>query len=128
AVVGDAEGVQGVFGKDVLAREAGRPGAQRVEGVLVHAVVGQQDDVDGGQGRVRGDAPGRFGAVHDGHLDVDESDIGQQLPDERQAFLAVGGLGHHLDVVLEVEQRTETAADERLVIDQDNPDHEAPSV
>src|SRR5690606_24568048 len=73
---GDADGVQEVLRKDVLDQETGRSGAQRVEDVLVHAVVGQHDDVDGGQGRVRGDAPGRFDAVHDGHLDVDESDIG----------------------------------------------------
>ena len=34
------------------------------------------------------------------------------------ASRAVGGLGHHLDVVLDVEQRAEPAADQRLVVDQ----------
>lgn len=125
---GDAYGVQEVLRQDVLDQETGGAGAQRVEDVLVHAVVGQHDDVYVGQGRVRGDAPGRLDAVHDGHLDVDESDVGQPLLGEREALLAVGGLGHHLDVVLEVEQRAEAAADERLVIDQQDPDHEAPFV
>lgn len=81
-----------------------------------------------GQGRVSGDAPGRLDAVHDGHLDVDEGDVGQPLLEECEALLTVGGLGDHLDVVLEVEQRAEAAADEWLVVDQQDPDHEAPVV
>ena len=42
---------------------------------------------------------------------------------QRHAFAAVGGLGHHLDVVLGVEERAEPAADERLVVDQQDTDH-----
>ncbi|MFJ8017297.1 hypothetical protein [Streptomyces sp. NPDC096339] len=38
---------------------------------------------------------------------------------------AVGGLGDHLDVVFEVEKRAEAAAGERLVVDQQDADHDA---
>jgi len=57
ATRGDAYGVEDVFRLDVLDEESGR--AQRVEDVLVQAVVGQDHDVHLGQGRVCGDAPGR---------------------------------------------------------------------
>ena len=127
AARGDAYGVQEVLRLDVLDEESGRAGAQRVEDVLVQAVVGQDDDVHPGQGRVRGDAPGRLDAVDDRHLDVDERDVGQVLPGQCQALAAVGGLGHHLDVVLDVEQRAESAADERLVVDQQDTDHDVRS-
>ena len=86
AAGGDADGVEEVLRLDVLDEEPGGAGAQRVEDVLVQAVVGQDDDVHAGQGRVRGDAPGRLDAVHDRHLDVDERDVGQVLPGQRQAF------------------------------------------
>ncbi len=76
----DADGVQEVLRHDVLDEESGGARAQRVEDVLVQAVVGQDDDVHAGQGRVRGDAPGRLDAVEDRHLDVDERDVGQVLP------------------------------------------------
>lgn len=77
-----------------------------------------------GQGRVRRDAPGGLDAVDDRHLDVDERDVGQVFPGQGQALAAVGGLGHHLDVVFEVEERAESAANERLVVDQQDADHD----
>ena len=36
-------------------------------------------------------------------------------------LLAVGGLAHHLDVVLGVEQRPEPGADQRLVVGEQDP-------
>src|ERR687892_1243828 len=124
ATGGDADGVQEVFRLDVLDEESGRAGAQRVEDVLVQAIVGQDHDVHPGQGRVGGDAPGRLDAVHDRHLNVDERNVGQVFFGQVQALAAVGGLGHHLDVVLDLEEGAESAAKERLVVDQPDTDHD----
>ena len=92
--------------------------------MFVQAVVGQNDDVHPGQGRVRGDAPGRLDAIHDRHLDVDERDIRQVFLGQRQALAAIGGLGYHLDVLLDIEKRAESAADEGLVVDHKDTDHD----
>src|SRR5919107_791801 len=118
ATGGNAYGVQEVFRLDVLDEESGRAGAQRVEDVLVQAVVGQDHDVHPGQGRVRGDAPGRLDAVDDRHLNVEERDVGQVFFGQVQALAAVGGLGHHLNVVLDLKEGAESAAEQRLVVDQ----------
>ncbi len=71
--------MQEVLRHDVLDEESGGAGAQGVEDVFVQAVVGEDDDVHAGQGRVGCDASGRLDAVHDRHLDVDERDVGQVL-------------------------------------------------
>src|SRR5690606_6445187 len=65
-------------------------------------------------------------AVEDGHLDVDERDVGEVLAGQREGLPSVGGLGHDLDVVLQFDERPESAADERLVVDQQDPDHDVP--
>ena len=54
-----------------------------------------------------------------------ERDIGQVLAGQRHALAAVGGLGHHLDIVLDVEKRAESAANQRLVVDQQDTDHDS---
>jgi NTE family protein len=117
------DGVQEVLRLHVLHQEPGRAGLQRVEHVLVQAVVGEDHDVGAGESGIRRDPPGRLDAVHPRHLDVDQRDVGQVVPGLPDAFLAVRGLRHDLDVVLGVEQRPETAADQRLVVDEQNPDH-----
>src|SRR6185295_15011894 len=104
--------------------EPGRARAQRVEDVFVQAVVRQDDDVHRSQGRVGGDEPGRLDTVDDRHLNVHERDVGQVFPDQCQALAAVGGLGHHLDVVLDVKQGTESAANEGLVVDHQDANHD----
>src|SRR6202042_1539728 len=38
---------------------------------------------------------------------------------------SVGGLGHHLDVVFRLEQRPDAAADQRLVVGEQDPDQVA---
>ncbi|GGT85563.1 hypothetical protein GCM10010272_32920 [Streptomyces lateritius] len=96
----DTYGVQEVLRHDVLDEEARRAGAQRVQDVGVHAVVGDDDDMHPGQGRVRRDAARGLDAVHDRHLDVDERDVGQMVLGQDQALFPVARLGHHLDVVL----------------------------
>jgi hypothetical protein len=42
---------------------------------------------------------------------------------QRHGLLAVGGLGDHLDVVFRVEQGPDAAADQRLVVGEEDPDH-----
>src|SRR5690606_19849089 len=126
AACGDADGVEEVLRPDVLDEETGGPGAQCFQDVLVHAVVGQDDDVESRQGRVRGDAACGLDGGEDGQLDVDERDVGEVLAGQREGLPSVGGLGHDLDVVLQVDERPESAADERLVVDQQDPDHDVP--
>ncbi|GIE72882.1 hypothetical protein Apa02nite_089900 [Actinoplanes palleronii] len=123
----DADGVQKVLRQDVLDEEAGRSGTERLEHVLVQPVVGQDDDVHPVQSRVRGDAPGGLDAVDARHPDVEENDVGPMLPGQRDSVVAVARLGHDLEVVLGVEQSSEAAADQRLVVDQQDPDHDVPS-
>src|SRR5262245_16384518 len=50
-------------------------------------------------------------------------DVGQVLDGERDACLAVGGLGDDLDVVLGVQEGPEAAADQGLVVDEQDSDH-----
>ena len=64
-----------------------------------------------GQGRVCGDPPGHPDAVHDRHLDVDERDVGQVFLGQCQTLLPIGGFGHHLDVVFDVQERAAPAAE-----------------
>src|SRR5262249_37979361 len=85
---GDRGGKQGVAsgGEPYPGQEVGRfgvfdeepagSGAQRGVDMLVDAVVGEDDHVDAGQSGVGGDLAGCLDTVEDGHLDVDEGDIG----------------------------------------------------
>jgi hypothetical protein len=60
----------------------------------------------------------RFGGG--GSLRVGDAELARAV--ERLA--PVGGLGHHLDVPLRLEDQAEPAADERLVVDDQDPDHD----
>jgi hypothetical protein len=114
---------QPVVGFDVLDQESARTGTQGGEDVLVEPVVGQDHHMHAGQAGIGGDPAGGLDAVQHGHLDIDQGDIRYVLCGERDALLPVGGLGDHLDVVLGLEQRAGARPDERLVVDQQNPDH-----
>src|SRR5262249_8925836 len=70
------------------------------------------------------DLPGGLDAVDRGHLDVDERDVRAVLGGKRHRLVAVGGLGDHLDVVFRFEQGPDAAADQRLVVGEEDPDHD----
>ena len=73
---GDPHRVQQVGRLDVLDQEPAGPGTQRVEDMLVEAVVGEDDHVHSRQARLGRDAPRGLDAVQDRHLDVHECDVG----------------------------------------------------
>ena len=66
---------------------------------------------------------GRLDAVEAGHLDVEQGHVGAVLA-ARPATTSspAADLGDHLEVGLEVEQRRQGAAHERLVVGEQQPD------
>src|SRR5207244_10809010 len=62
-------------------------------------------------------------AVHAGHSDVHEHNVGMELPGAPYRLLAVGGLAHHVEVRFAVEDEVEAGADEGLVVDDQDADH-----
>jgi hypothetical protein len=72
----------------------------------------------------RDDLPGGLEAVEHRHLNVHERDVRAVLGGQCDRMLLVGGLGDHLDVVFCLEQRPDAAADQRLVIGQQDPDQD----
>jgi hypothetical protein len=63
--------------------------------------------------------PSRFDA------DVHEHDVGIRLRGAGDGLLAIRRLADDLDVRLGVEDQAKAGADERLVVDEQNPDHAA---
>ena len=68
------------------------------------------------------DLGGRLDAVEPGHLDVEQGDVGAVLAGGRDDLVAAADLGDHLEVGLEVEQRGQRAADQGLVVGEQEPD------
>ena len=100
----------------VLEEEAAGARLERAVDVLVE--VERRDDhhgeriLDGRPGqRARGLEP-----VELGHPDVEQADIGPQLPGQRHGFPAVARLTHHLDVGLGVQDHAQPGPDELLVV------------
>ncbi len=61
------------------------------------------------------------------HLDVDQGHVGLESTYHLDQLVAVPGLAHHLEVVLEVEEGGQGDAHELLVVGQDEPDQPATS-
>ena len=64
---------------------------------------------------------GGFDAVHAGHADVHQHDIGGVLGRRLDRFLAGAGLGDDLDVAGGLEHGLEAGAHHRLVVGDDDP-------
>ena len=132
----DARGQQGVAGGDdpdgveqvlrwrVLQEEAAGPGPQGVVDVLVE-VEGGEDEDPGLRplGRAH-DLPGRLDPVHLRHPDVHEDDVGPHLPHQTDRLDPVGGLPEHLEIGRGVDEDPETGPHERLIVDDDDTDHD----
>ena len=65
---------------------------------------------------------GGLDPVHAGHLDVEEGDVGVRLARGGDHLVAAADLGHDGHVRFEVEQGGERAADEGLVVGEQEPD------
>src|SRR5690606_17756073 len=108
----------------VLQEETARAGGDGARGGLVEVEGGEQDDARAPLGRVGGreDAPRRLDAVHDGHTDVHEHDVGARAGRERDALEPVARLPHELEVGLRADEHPDARAEERLVVDEGDAD------
>jgi hypothetical protein len=107
----------------VLEQEPARARPQRAEDVLVETEVGEDHHAHLVQALVGEDLPGGLEAVEHRHLNVHQRDVRTVLDRQRHRLPPVGGLGDHLDVVFRFEQRPDAAADQRLVVGEQDPDH-----
>ena len=109
----------------VFQQEPARARPQRAEDVLVEPEVTEDHDAHAVQPLVCDDLPGGLEAVKDRHLNVHERDVRAVLEGQCDGVPPVGGLGDHLDVVFRLEQRPDAAADQRLVVGQQDPDQDS---
>jgi hypothetical protein len=72
-----------------------------------------------------GELPGRLDAIQLGYPYVHDRHVGTVLAGEAHRFLAVAGLGDHLDVLLGVDDRAQPFAHQVLVVGEQDPDHDA---
>ena len=70
------------------------------------------------------DARGRPRTVEHRHPQVHQHDVGPGGERESDRLLAVRGLAHDLEVVEQPEQGDEPVAHERLIVGDEDPDHE----
>ena len=65
----------------------------------------------------------RLQAGHHRHAHVHQHHVGLGLRDEFDRLLAVGGLGHHFDAVVEGQQRADALPHQCLIVHQTDADH-----
>ena len=121
----------GVHGLDqqlrpgVLEQEAARARLERTVHVLVQVERRDHDHRE----RVRhvgsGEPAGGLDAVQLRHPDVEQADVGRSSRALRHRLAAVGGLTHHLDPRLRVEDHRQAGADQLLVVGDQHPDRHA---
>ena len=78
--------------------------------------------IRGGSGRVE-DLCRRSEAVHDRHPDVHEHDVRAGPGHHLEPLTSVSGLADDIDVGLRGEQHADAGAEQRLIVDEDDPDH-----
>ena len=114
---GDLEGGEEVGrgeGLDDVGHGAGGAGA------LDELGLGEGGEHDDGAAVLLDDLLGGGDAVHDGHLDVHDAEVGLMLACEADGFLAVSGLGDDLVAGLG-EGLDDVESDEGLVLGDENP-------
>ena len=70
------------------------------------------------------DPLGRLDAVGDRHLEIHEHDVGRALGGQRGGFLPVRRLADELDVGERQQELLESVADDRMVVGDEDADHE----
>lgn len=73
--------------------DAGCAAAEHASFVLLRGGAGDEDEGDVGEQRIGPELSQGFDAIHDGHIEVAEDEIGHELSGDLEAFLAVGGIG-----------------------------------
>lgn len=110
----DADRGEEVGGRGVLEQEAARPRAERRVDVGVQ--VEGREDQDADVREVGADPPGGLDAVHLGHADVHEDDVGAFALGQRDRLGAVAGLADGAQARRGVDQDAEAAAQQGLVV------------
>ena len=112
---------QQVFRRGPLDDEAGGPGPDEADGVLLVGVHGE--DQDPGPG-LQGNDPGSgLEAVNVRQAVVQNDHIGLQLLAQLHRFTARAGFPHHLDVILAVQKTAETCAYQRVIVHHQDSNH-----
>jgi hypothetical protein len=70
------------------------------------------------------DPPGGLQAVQAWHPNVHEDDIGSKFLDLGDGGDAIGGLAHYVKVRLGLEDQSEPAPNQRLIVDDEDADHD----
>src|SRR3954452_21438604 len=104
---------------------------QEARGADLHGAAQEAGPAEGGEddgadvGQRGGQRPRGLEPVHAGHLDVEQGDLRAVLSGGLHDDVAPADLGDPLQVLLEVEQRAQGAADHGLVLGDEHPDHDA---
>ena len=115
-----------IVATDVLQQESAGAGAQRFVDVLVE-IEGRHDQHT--HGVVTGEhSPGRLEAVEARHPNVHQHHVRLLGIDELQRFEPVGGLADDDDVGLRGQDRLKSGANDGLVVDDRDPDHDTAPV
>jgi hypothetical protein len=112
-------GAGDLLGAGVLGQIAAGARTQRGEDGLVVAVRGEHDNLHLGQ--VRADATGGLEAVHIGHAQIHEDDVGTVLGGQCNGFRAVAGGADQLDTGQVAQDHGEPVPDDGLVISDEHP-------
>jgi len=119
--------VYGADGGDQLGRgsgleqEAGRAGPERVHHVVVEVERRQHHHPGGAE--LRNQPSSGLDPVEYRHPDVHQDQVGPGFQRTRDGLVSIGRLGDYLDVGLRLEDEPEAAADEGLVVGEQDPDH-----
>ena len=92
---------------------AGLDDAQDIIGIAVH-----REDEDFYVGKLTMQEFGDRQAVHEGHVDVHEDDVGQKILGFANGFKAIGRFADDGEAFLPGEAETDSAPDNRMVIHQ----------
>src|SRR5262249_7397476 len=95
---------------------AGLEGAVQHGGLAVHR---QEHD---SRALLPGELLGYAESAQDGQLHVEDDHVGQVAPDLLERDLSVGGLGHHAQVRLGLDDLPEPLPEDRMVVGDDDPD------
>lgn len=118
ATMGLAHGLEQFGGGGFLHDVTCHAGLQRGIDFLRFAVAGENDDF--GVGRLKSDLAGGVQAVHNGHGEIEEHDVGLELRCHAEGLLAIARFAGDSDVAFGFEQRFETLSDDAVIIDDQN--------
>ena len=109
AVNGFADAVEQEVGIDVFQQETARADTHTFGQIVVVFGYGQHHD---GLLRIAAEyLRQRFAAVHNGHVEVEQDDVGAHLLDQFDAGKAVGGFADDVEVALARQQGFDAAAE-----------------